>query len=123
MSSDIKYISSDRAAKREATDILDTRFRILSLTPLPQPLLPTYVWCHKSIFDSSSDEPPQSQAIQANGQIYVSGQIPADASGNLVEGSIADKTKACCEALKNILEDAGSGIHRTIKVAPHLFPA
>jgi hypothetical protein len=60
--------------------------------------------------------PLKSQAIQAAGQIWVSGQIPADAQGNLVGGSIADQTKACCEALKNILEDAGSGIERTVKV-------
>ena len=58
----------------------------------------------------------QSQAIEAAGQIWVSGQIPADAQGNLVGGSIADQTKACCEALKNILEDAGSDITRTVKV-------
>ena len=58
----------------------------------------------------------QSQAIEAAGQIWVSGQIPADAQGNLVGGSIADQTKACCEALKNILEDAGSNINRTVKV-------
>lgn len=61
----------------------------------------------------------QSQAIQAGGQLYISGQIPADATGNLIEGSIADKTKACCEALKNILEDAGSGIDRVVKVCMH----
>lgn len=47
----------------------------------------------------------------------MSGQIPADASGKLIEGSIADKTKACCESLKGILEDAGSGLHRVIKVS------
>ncbi|QIW98472.1 hypothetical protein AMS68_003990 [Peltaster fructicola] len=59
---------------------------------------------------------PYSQAIEVNGQIYVSGQIPADAQGNLVEGSIADKTKASCESLKAILEDAGSSLDRVIKV-------
>lgn len=64
-----------------------------------------------------SDRNLQSQAIQAAGQIWVSGQIPADAQGNLIGGSIADQTKACCEALKNILEDAGSDITRTVKVS------
>ena len=44
------------------------------------------------------------------------GQIPADAAGKLVEGSIADKTTACCEGMKNILEAAGSSITRTVKV-------
>ncbi|WPG98898.1 Hypothetical protein R9X50_00169800 [Acrodontium crateriforme] len=59
---------------------------------------------------------PYSQAVQANNQIFVSGQLPADAAGNLVEGSIADKTKACCEGMKNILEDAGSSLSKVVKV-------
>lgn len=58
----------------------------------------------------------QSQAVIAGPHIFVSGQLPADAQGNLVEGSIADKTKACCENLKNILGDAGSSITRVVKV-------
>ena len=63
-------------------------------------------------------EYPQSQAIVAGPHIFVSGQLPAAASGNLVEGSIADKTTACCENLKNILEDAGSSLSRVVKVLP-----
>jgi protein pelota len=47
----------------------------------------------------------------------VSGQIPADAAGNLIEGSIADKTEACIEGLKNILEAAGSSLERVVKVS------
>lgn len=58
----------------------------------------------------------QSQAIKANGQIFVSGQIPADPSGNLVEGSISQKTEACCKNIKAILEAAGSGLDKVIKV-------
>jgi len=49
------------------------------------------------------------------------GQIPADAAGKLVEGSIADKTTACCEGMKNILEAAGSSISRTVKVSVGLL--
>ena len=59
---------------------------------------------------------PYSQAVIAGPHIFVSGQIPAKASGELVEGSIADKTAACCEGLKNILEDAGSSISKVVKV-------
>ena len=59
---------------------------------------------------------PYSQAVKANGQIFVSGQLPADAAGNLVDGTIAEKTKACCEGMKNILEDAGSSISKVVKV-------
>lgn len=58
----------------------------------------------------------QSQAVKVNGQIYVSGQIPADKDGNLVEGSISDKTKASCEGMKAILEEAGSSLSKVIKV-------
>jgi enamine deaminase RidA (YjgF/YER057c/UK114 family) len=62
----------------------------------------------------------QSQAIIAGPHIFVSGQLPADASGNLIDGSIADKTTAVCENLKAILEDAGSSISRVVKVLLHL---
>lgn len=48
--------------------------------------------------------------------IYCSGQIPADAQGNLVEGSIADKTRASCEGLKNVIEAAGSSLEKVVKV-------
>jgi enamine deaminase RidA (YjgF/YER057c/UK114 family) len=58
----------------------------------------------------------QSQAVQVGSHIFVSGQIPADKNGNLVEGSIADKTKASCEGMKAILEEAGSSMSKVIKV-------
>ncbi|KAF2481185.1 Endoribonuclease L-PSP/chorismate mutase-like protein [Neohortaea acidophila] len=63
---------------------------------------------------------PYSQAMIAGPHIFVSGQIPADASGKLVEGSIADKTKASCESVKAILEAAGSSIDRVIKTTVFL---
>ena len=59
---------------------------------------------------------PQTQAIIAGPNIFVSGQIPADTKGNLIEGSIADKTKMCCENIKAILTEAGVGIERVVKV-------
>lgn len=58
----------------------------------------------------------QSQAIIAGPQIFVSGQIPADTKGNLIEGSIADKTKQCCENIVGILTEAGVAIDRVVKV-------
>ncbi|KAJ9625542.1 hypothetical protein H2203_004299 [Taxawa tesnikishii (nom. ined.)] len=63
---------------------------------------------------------PYSQAIKAGGQIYVSGQIPADAQGNLTEGSIADKTKVSCEGAKAILEEAGSSLEKVVKTTVFL---
>jgi enamine deaminase RidA (YjgF/YER057c/UK114 family) len=61
-------------------------------------------------------EPVQSQAIKAHGQIFVSGQIPGNSAGILVEGSIGDKTAACCKNIEAILEAAGSSISRVVKV-------
>lgn len=58
----------------------------------------------------------KSQAVIAGPHIFVSGQIPADSSGKLLEGSITDKTTASCEAVKNILEASGSSISRVVKV-------
>ncbi|CAG8220892.1 unnamed protein product [Penicillium olsonii] len=59
---------------------------------------------------------PYSQAIRANGQIFVSGQIPADASANLIEGNIGDKTQVCCDNIKAILTAAGSSVSKIVKV-------
>ena len=46
---------------------------------------------------------PYSQAIKANGFIFVSGQIPLDyKTGEFVEGKIAEQTKQCLENLKEM---------------------
>ncbi|KAL4792714.1 Endoribonuclease L-PSP/chorismate mutase-like protein [Aspergillus venezuelensis] len=59
---------------------------------------------------------PYSQAVKANGQIFLSGQIPADKNGNLVEGDIKTKTQACCDNIAAILEAAGSSVSKIIRV-------
>lgn len=59
---------------------------------------------------------PYSQAIKAAGQVWVAGQIPADSTGKLTTGSIADKTEQCCKNLKAILEAAGSEIPKVVRV-------
>ncbi|KAI9925676.1 hypothetical protein MW887_005475 [Aspergillus wentii] len=65
---------------------------------------------------------PYSQAIRANGQIFVSGQIPADASANLVEGNIGEKTQVCCNNIKAILDAAGSSVSKIVKVNVRFLP-
>ncbi|KAL5118598.1 hypothetical protein ACEQ8H_003449 [Pleosporales sp. CAS-2024a] len=60
--------------------------------------------------------PPYSQAIIAGPQIFVSGQIPADKTGALIEGSIADKTRQCCENIKAILAEVHVGLERIVKI-------
>ncbi|KAK3394825.1 Endoribonuclease L-PSP-domain-containing protein [Podospora didyma] len=59
---------------------------------------------------------PYSQAIKTPNAIYCSGQIPCDAAGNLVEGTIQEKTAACIANLKAVLEEAGSSIEKVVKV-------
>ena len=64
---------------------------------------------------------PQTQAIVAGPNVFVSGQIPADTKGNLIEGSIADKTKMCCENIKGILTEAGIAMDRVVKVRSSVY--
>ena len=63
---------------------------------------------------------PYSQAIRANGVLYVSGQIPADASGALIQDSITASTRQCCTNLKAILEEAGSSIEKVVRCGVYL---
>ncbi len=59
---------------------------------------------------------PYSQAIKANGLIYTSGQIPLTPSGELVERDIKKQTRQVLENLKNVLEEAQSGMDKVVKV-------
>ncbi|KAF1954918.1 YjgF-like protein [Byssothecium circinans] len=63
---------------------------------------------------------PYSQAIAVGPQLYVSGQMPGDKNGNLVEGSIAEKTRACCANIDAILKEAGTEVGRVVKVVVFL---
>ena len=66
---------------------------------------------------------PYSQAIKAGGTLYVSGQIPADASGQIIDSSITASTKQCCENLKAILEEAGSEMGKVVRCGVSCLPA
>lgn len=59
---------------------------------------------------------PYSQAIKTPSAVYCSGQIPCDKKGNLITGSIQELTAACIQNLKAVLEEAGSGIEKVVKV-------
>lgn len=59
---------------------------------------------------------PYSQAVEYNGLIFCSGQIPLDpATGQMVEGGVAEQTVRVLENLKAVLEDAGSGLDCVLK--------
>lgn len=59
---------------------------------------------------------PYSQAIIANGFIFVSGQIAIDpASGQINQGSTAEQTRQVLKNLSAVLESVDSGMDKVVK--------
>ena len=64
---------------------------------------------------------PYSQAIKANGLIFVSGQIPIDpATNQLMAGPIAEQARRVLTNLSAILQEAGSGLDKVLKTTVYL---
>ena len=64
---------------------------------------------------------PYSQAIRANGFVFLSGQIPFDpATGQLIEGDVAAQTTRVLENVKAIAEAAGSSLDKAVKATVFL---
>jgi len=64
---------------------------------------------------------PYSQAIKANGLIFISGQIALDpATQKMIEGDVAQQTARVMENLKGIVEAAGSSLSRALKTTVYL---
>ena len=59
---------------------------------------------------------PYSQAIRANGFLYVSGQVGLDPkSGEMTGPDIQQQTQRTLENVKGILEAAGLNLHHVVK--------
>lgn len=64
---------------------------------------------------------PYSQAVRANGFLFVSGQIPMDpATGTIVSGKAGEQTRQVMKNLEAILEAAGSGLSKLVKTTIYL---
>jgi 2-iminobutanoate/2-iminopropanoate deaminase len=64
---------------------------------------------------------PYSQAVRANGFVFLSGQIPLDPkTQQIVEGDVAVQTERVMENLKGVLEAAGSSLHHVVKTTVFL---
>src|SRR5438067_13189543 len=64
---------------------------------------------------------PYSQAIKANGFVFVSGQVAFDpATGNLISGGIEQQTEQVMKNLSAILQAAGSGWDKVVKTTVYL---
>ena len=64
---------------------------------------------------------PYSQAIRANGFLFISGQIPVQpGTGSVVAGGIEDQTHQVMRNLSAILAAAGSGFGKVVKTTVFL---
>jgi len=59
---------------------------------------------------------PYSQAVEANGILFISGQIPIDpATGKFVEGGITEQTEQVMKNIGAILQQAGLAYSHVVK--------
>jgi 2-iminobutanoate/2-iminopropanoate deaminase len=72
------------------------------------------------IYTSEAPAPigPYSQAVEANGFIFISGQIPIDIrSGEIVRDDVSRATRLVMQHIGNILKEAGSGWDKVMKTS------
>jgi 2-iminobutanoate/2-iminopropanoate deaminase len=63
---------------------------------------------------------PYSQAIQAGGFVFVSGQLGLELGHTEIAGTITEQTERIFANLRAILEEAGSGVDRLVKTTVFL---
>ena len=71
--------------------------------------------------DAPAPQGAYSQAVKANGFIYVSGQIPMDnATGSIVNEGVHKETRIVIDNLEAVLKAAGSGLDKVVKLGVFL---
>lgn len=64
---------------------------------------------------------PYSQAIEAGGMIFASGQLPIDpATGEFAPGGVKEQTKQSLTNARHILEEAGTDLAHVVKTTVFL---
>jgi 2-iminobutanoate/2-iminopropanoate deaminase len=64
---------------------------------------------------------PYSQAVEAGGVLYCSGQIPLDPeSGELVDGGIAEQARRCLESLDAVCQAGGASVDGAARITIYL---
>lgn len=63
---------------------------------------------------------PYSQAIEVNGMIFVSGQLPIDVNTGLMAEGAEAQTRQSLENMKHILEEAGLSMANVVKTTVFL---
>ena len=60
---------------------------------------------------------PYSHAVVSNGLVFLSGQTPVDpGTGDLIEGSIGDRTRRCLDNLAMVAKAAGCELSDAVRV-------
>lgn len=59
---------------------------------------------------------PVSNAVEANGWLYVTGQVPRDAKGNLLAGNMTDQARLTCENLVKVVTNSGYEMKDIVRV-------
>jgi len=62
-------------------------------------------------------------AVRAGDFIFVSGQVPKDAEGNMFSGTIEEETRWCIEAVRRALKEAGADLEDVVKATVYLEDA
>jgi len=64
---------------------------------------------------------PYSQAVRANGFVFLSGQIPLDpATGQMVDGDIEAQTRRVMQNLEAVLAAAGTSFDKVVRATIYL---
>ncbi len=71
--------------------------------------------------DKRVDTGAYSAAVEVDGWVFVSGQVPIDMkTGETIKGDIAVQTRATLEHIRRILREAGCGMDDVVKCTCHL---
>src|ERR1700678_733402 len=111
-------VSSQSSSKLESSQPHFFREQRVLTAPDPWPLLMREVISTK---DAPQAIGPYSQAIKANGFIFVSGQVAIDpATQQVITGDAAAQTDRVLRNLSEILEAAGSGLGKVVRATVFL---
>ena len=63
---------------------------------------------------------PYSQAIRAGEWLFLSGQLPLDPSGRIIEAGVGPQTRQVLENIRAVLESAGLGMRHVLKTTVYM---
>ncbi len=91
-------------------------FRIALLVTCAAAVVSAQTGSRQIVRPPAGQTPPYSPAIKAGGLVYVSGTLPLDEKGNLVQGDIAAQTRQVFSNLRAVLQQAGSSLDNAAAV-------